>query len=39
MLKKRGDRMPLGSADELKPAAEDTVEEWGRPPKNPVKGW
>jgi hypothetical protein len=39
MLKKRGDWMPLGSADEQKPAAEDTVEAWGRSPKNPVGGW
>lgn len=39
MLRKRGDWMPLGSADEQKPAAEGTVEAWGRSPKNPVKGW
>ena len=39
MLKKYGDWMPLGSADEQKPAAEGTVEAWGRSPKNPVKGW
>ena len=39
MLKKRGDWMPLGSADEQKPAAEGTVEAWGRLPKNPVGGW
>jgi hypothetical protein len=39
MLKKRGDWMPLGSADEQKPAAEGTVEAWGRSPKNPVGGW
>ena len=39
MLKKRGDWMLLGSADEQKPAAEDTVEAWGRSPKNPVGGW
>jgi hypothetical protein len=39
MLKKHGDWMPLGSADEQKPAAAGTVEEWGRSPKNPVKGW
>ena len=30
---------PLGAADELKPAAEGTVEAWGRSPKNPVGGW
>jgi hypothetical protein len=39
MLKKHGDWMLLGSADEQKPAADDTVEAWGRSPKNPVKGW
>ena len=39
MLKARGDWMPLGSADEQKPAAEGTVEAWGRSPSNPVGGW
>ena len=39
MLSKHGDWMPLGSADEQKPAAEGTVEAWGRSPKNPVGGW
>jgi hypothetical protein len=39
MLKKAGDWMPLGSADEQKPAADGTVEAWGRSAKNPVKGW
>lgn len=39
MLKKNGDWMPLGSADEQKPAAEGTVEAWGRSSKNPVGGW
>jgi hypothetical protein len=39
MLKKQGGWMPLGSADEQKPAAEGTVEAWGRSPKNPVGGW
>jgi hypothetical protein len=39
MLKKHGDWMSLGSADEQKPAAEGTVEAWGRSPKNPVGGW
>ncbi len=39
MLKKHGDWMPLGSADEQKPAADGTVEAWGRSAKNPVKGW
>ena len=39
MLKKHGDWMPLGSADEQKPAVEGTVEAWGRSAKNPVGGW
>ena len=39
MLKKHGDWMPLGSADEQKPAVEGTVEAWGRSPKNPIGGW
>ena len=30
MLKKHGDWMELGSADEQKPAKEGTVEAWGR---------
>ncbi len=39
MLKAHGDWMLLGSADEQKPAAEGTVEAWGRSAKNPVGGW
>ncbi len=39
MLKDRGDWMPLGSADEQKPAAEGTVEAWARSADNPVGGW
>ena len=39
MLKKHGDWMDLGGADEQKPAKEGTVEAWGRSEKNPVKGW
>jgi hypothetical protein len=39
MLKANGGWVPLGSADEQKPAAEGTVEAWGRSPKNPVGGW
>ena len=39
MLKAHGDWMPLGSADEQKPAASGTVEAWARSPDNPVKGW
>ncbi len=39
MLKAHGGWVPLGSADEQKPAGEGTVEAWGRSPKNPVGGW
>ena len=39
MLKKHGDWMELGGADEQKPAKEGTVEAWGRSATNPVKGW
>lgn len=39
MLKDQGDWMALGSADEQKPAKEDTVEAWGRSESNPVGGW
>ena len=39
MLKKHGDWMELGSADEQKPAKDGTVESWGRSAKNPVGGW
>ena len=39
MLAARGDWMPLGSADEQKPAADGTVEAWARSPENPVGGW
>ncbi len=39
MLKAHGDWMALGSADEQKPAAAGTVEEWGRSATNPVGGW
>jgi len=39
MLKKHGDWMLLGSADEQKPVAEGTVEAWGRSANNPVGGW
>ena len=31
--------VPLGAADEQKPAAEGTVEAWGRDASNPVGGW
>jgi hypothetical protein len=39
MLKKHGDWMLLGSADEQKPAAPGTVEAWARSADNPVHGW
>jgi len=39
MLTVHGDWMPLGNADEQKPAAEGTVEAWGRSDANPVGGW
>ncbi len=39
MLTGAGDWVPLGSADEQKPAAEGTVEAWARSANNPVKGW
>src|ERR1700681_746820 len=39
MLKAHADWIPLGSADEQKPAAPGTLEAWARSPDNPVKGW
>jgi hypothetical protein len=39
MLKEEKDWVPLGSADENKPAADGTVEAWGRSKDNPVGGW
>ena len=39
MLQAHGDWMPLGSADEQKPAAPGTVEAWARAADNPVGGW
>jgi hypothetical protein len=38
-LIQRGDWVPLGAADEQKPAADGTVEAWGRSDTNPVGGW
>ena len=38
-LKKQGDWVPLGAADELKPVVDGTVEAWGRSESNPVGGW
>ena len=39
MLKAKGDWVALGNADEQKPAAEGTIEAWGRSAANPVGGW
>ena len=39
MLGAAGDWVPLGGADEQKPAAEGTVEAWGRADDNPVGGF
>ena len=39
MLTAHGDWMPLGGADEQKPAADGTVEAWARSPENPMGGW
>lgn len=39
MLKKHGDWMDLGGADEQKDAKDGTVEAWGRSASNPVGGW
>ena len=39
MLKKAGDWVELGGADEQKLAKDGTVEAWGRSPDNPIGGW
>ena len=39
MLVAHGDWMPLGNADEQKPAKEGTVEAWARSSANPIGGW
>lgn len=39
MLVENGDWVPLGAADEQKPAKDGTVEGWGRSESNPVGGW
>lgn len=39
MLVAEDDWVPLGSADEQKPAKDGTVEAWGRSSENPVGGW
>ena len=38
-LADQGDWVALGAADEKKPAADGTVEAWGRAADNPVGGW
>lgn len=38
-LKAQGGWVPLGAADENKPAPDGSVEAWGRSPENPVAGW
>ncbi len=38
-LTEQGDWVPLGSADEQKPAKEGTVEAWARSEANPLGGW
>jgi hypothetical protein len=38
-LVEQGDWVALGAADEQKPAADGTVEAWGRSADNPVGGW
>jgi hypothetical protein len=35
----QGDWVPLGAADEQKPATDGTVEAFGRAEDNPVGGW
>ena len=39
MLVANGDWVPLGNADEQKPAGPSTVEAWARSDDNPVGGW
>jgi hypothetical protein len=39
MLVAAADWVPLGSADEQKPAKDGTVEAWARADDNPVGGW
>jgi hypothetical protein len=39
MLVEHGDWMPLGNADEQKPAPEGSVEAWARSADNPIGGW
>ncbi len=39
MLVAAGDWVPLGNADEQKPAPEGSVEAWARADDNPIGGW
>lgn len=39
MLVQSGDWVPLGTADENKPAKDGTVEAFGRSGSNPIGGW
>jgi hypothetical protein len=38
-LEEQGDWVPLGNADEQKPAPEGSVEAWARSEDNPIGGW
>jgi hypothetical protein len=38
-LTEQGDWVPMGAADEQKPAVDGTVEAFGRADDNPVGGW
>lgn len=38
-LEEQGDWVPLGNADEQKPAKEGTVEAWARSENNSIGGW
>ena len=38
-LRQQDDWVPLGAADENKPAGEGSIEAWARDPGNPVGGW
>ncbi len=39
MMRKRGDWVALGNADEEKPVQEGSIEAWARDPSNPVGGY
>lgn len=39
MLVQSGEWIPLGSADENKPAKDGTIEAFGRSESNPIGGW